>query len=268
MLLRPFLITVLSVAFIGSIAVVQQQWQSSSPSSSLRRTSRRLDEEQQQVRLVPVQQLKLDAEALVLKELTHSLCDIDEDPKFPPLAYDNCDPNGVLNVIPLMGGMTNALKMVLLGAIMSFEEGRCFYVDEEEAHLNPLKDGQREGFIQKYMQPIGLPKDHPYVVNAFKHGLIHRRTYLDYWISTDKRRIYGNKYDIPKLGYGDIEGHQLKRAFIRRMWRPLPQYKEATCNSLKSHDLGDEFIALSVRRGDKSLEKFAYTSLDKYIDAA
>lgn len=264
-MVRPFLASVVVLVFVASsIAVIQQQLHQSPASPSSRtslRVTRRLQQENEQV---------LDAEALVLKELTNSLCGEDAEgaSKHPPLVYDKCDPNGVLNVIPLMGGLTNALKFVLLGSIMSYEEGRCFYVDEEKADLNPVRNGTREGFIQKYMEPIGLPKDHPYVIKAFAEGRVQVRSWPDYWLDEGTRRVYGKKYDIPMLGYADIEGHQLKRAFIRRMWRPLPQYREATCNSLKKHDLGDEFIAFSVRRGDKSLEKFAYTSLSKYIDSA
>ena len=52
----------------------------------------------------------------------------------PHLNYNNCDPNKPVNRIPLFGGLTNALKYILLGVIKSFEEDRCFYIDESRSH--------------------------------------------------------------------------------------------------------------------------------------
>lgn len=254
-MLRSLIAALILGILVGSILLLQN----SDPSASLRESSRRL----QAVLAEP----ELDAEAKALKLLRESLC-AEETPRYPPLPYDSCPENEVLNVIPLMGGMTNALKMVLLGAIMSFEEGRCFYVDESTAHLNPEKDGKRDGFIQKYFEPIGLPKDHPYVVKAFAEGRIKRRKWTEYWNDLDRRRVEGTNFTLPTLGYENIEGHQLKKHFLRRMWKPLPRFRESTCKSLTELDLGDEFLGFSVRRGDKTLENFAYTPLIKYIQYA
>merc|ERR1711862_1020757 len=78
----------------------------------------------------------------------------------------------------------------------------------------------------------------------------------------------GNKYTIPKLGYTEMDGHDIKRDMLRRMWRPLPEVRKATCSSLDGYNLGDEYMAFSVRRGDKTEEKFAYTELSEYITEA
>ena len=200
-----------------------------------------------------------------LKTLTNDTCAANYGP--PRLVYNNCSDDAILNIIPLFGGMTNALKMVLLGALMSFEEGRCFYVDESTAHLNPMKNGTKDGFIDKYMEPIGLPKDHPYVKKAFLEKRVQVRPWDEYWGPLNLRRVEGSHYENI-LGYENVEGHELKRAFIRRMWRLLPKYREATCDSLQQYELGDEFMAFSVRRGDKTLEKFAYTRLPAYLASA
>jgi hypothetical protein len=161
--------------------------------------------------------------------------------------------------------MTNALKMVVLGTIMSFEEGRCFYVDESRSSLNVVKNGTTEGFINKYMETIGLEKDDPFVQQSFKTGKVETRVWNEYWDDLTMRRVYNKMYNLPYLGYENIEGHQLKREIIRRLWRPLPEFREATCQALDQHNLGDEYLAFSVRRGDKSLEKFAFTELKDYI---
>jgi len=83
-----------------------------------------------------------------------------------------------------------------------------------------------------------------------------------------RRRVYGRHYTIPKLGYTDLDGHQIKRDMLRRMWRLIPKVRKDTCNSLDQYNLGDEYMSFSVRRGDKTLEKFAYTELSEYITEA
>jgi hypothetical protein len=214
----------------------------------------------------PEEATKLDYIGNAVVDLTRNLCSAQ--PLYAPLRYDDCKPGEILNVIPLFGGMTNALKMVLLGTILSYEEGRCFYVNEETAHLNPIKNGTKEGFITKYMEPIGLPKDHPYVKLAYKENRVQVRPYYHYWNKLETRRTRGRMYNITSLGYDNIEGHMLKKKVLRRMWRLLPKYREATCTTLMGHELGDEFMSFSVRRGDKSTEKFVFTPLPKYIKAA
>lgn len=188
-----------------------------------------------------------------------------------PLPYDKCDPNAPVNAIPLFGGLTNALKMILLGAVGSWEENRCFFVDESVSHLNPPDEkGVRHGFLHKYMEPIGLPLDHPLVVKAKEEGRIVKRNWEDFWNEMSARRAYGQIAKLPTLGFEKIEGHNLKRELIRRMWHPLPKYRQSSCSAMeKNHGLkAGEYMAFSVRRGDKTEEKFAFTDLKDYIDEA
>merc|ERR1712232_1500757 len=58
-----------------------------------------------------------------------------------------------------------------------------------------------------------------------------------------------------------------KRDMIRRLWRPLPKFRQASCSAVKDvHNLeAGEYMSFSVRRGDKTEEDFAYTPLDKYV---
>jgi len=187
----------------------------------------------------------------------------------PPLPYENCDPNAPVNSIALFGGLTNALKLVLLSAVGSWEENRCFIVDESESHLNPPdKNGVRHGFIHKYMEPIGLQLDHPLVVKAREENRIEKRDWSEFWTAMSARRAYGQVSKLPNLGFGEIEGHDLKRNLIRRMWRPHQKYRQSSCSAMEdTHGLkAGEYIAFSVRRGDKSEEKFAFTELKHYID--
>jgi len=50
--------------------------------------------------------------------------------KFRPLRDNDCNPNQSVNVLPLpkTTGLASNMKFLLLGAIGSFEEARCFVV--------------------------------------------------------------------------------------------------------------------------------------------
>lgn len=176
----------------------------------------------------------------------------------------------MVNSVPLYGGLTNSLKMVLLGTILSFEEDRCFFVDESESELNHRGDGQDLGsFIDRYFEPIGLPANSPVVQQAKSNNKIALRDWKVVWEEVRNRRMYGSTTNIESLRYPNIEGHQLKRTMLRRMWRPLPHIREETCTGLAGHVQGDEFMTFSLRRGDKaSEENFAFASVQQYIDMA
>jgi len=208
-----------------------------------------------------------DIETLILKDLRKEMCA--DEWNVQPVDYQKCDPEELINVIPLFGGMCNALKFVILGAVQSAEENRCFVVDESHSPLNyQNKEGEREGFINKFFEPIGLDMEDEKVKLAKATNRTVIREWDQFWVDLGRRRVFGRKYTIPNLGYSDIDGHQLKRNMMRRMWRPIPKVRKATCDSIEQYNLDDEYMAFSVRRGDKTEEKFAYTKLHEYIDSA
>jgi hypothetical protein len=189
--------------------------------------------------------------------------------------------------------MTNGLKFVLLGALMSLDEGRCFIVSEEMAHLNrAAKPGEKkkENFIGNFFDGIGLSHDHPFVLAAFREERTHVRPWKEYWMDLRKRRNVNELFDyssqnkpklarenvIHSLGYdtkGSMDGHALKRDFLRRMWHLKPKYREETCQTLRQHNLfpfnpqGEHYIGFSVRRGDKGTEGFVFPPMQDYLDA-
>jgi len=222
-------------------------------------------------RLEAVKQQWTDEQRImnILTTMKDDMCS--DEWKFRPLRYNDCSPNEKVNSIPLHGGLTNALKLILLGAIGSFEEGRCFIVDESKADLNkPDANGTRHGFLHKYMEPIGLPLNSSIVTKAKEEDRLVSRDWSEFWFGMHIRRAYGTKHFLPYAGYNTIEGHLLKRDMIRRLWRPLPEYRQASCRSMNStHGLiPGEYMAFSIRRGDKTIEDFEYTDLKDYITEA
>jgi len=247
----------------------------------------------------------------LLNESAVSLCsdDAEEEEIYPLPNYESwCnhqDNSTILNVIPFFGGMTNALKFVLLGALMSLDEGRCFYISEKNAHLNPgfLKKHSESGedgfFTRHFFEMIGLPNHHPYVKKAFEEGRTRTRMWGEYWHDIRDRRGEKEIYDyggsdndnnnnniggtrkerknkkymdaaINNLGISStIDGHSLKRNFLRRMWHLRPSYKNETCSALKEHGIVSpytgNYIAYSVRRGDKNTEGFTFPKMMEYI---
>ena len=192
-------------------------------------------------------------------------------PILPPLPYDTCTDKTVVNLIPLYGGLTNSLKMLLLGVILSFEENRCFFVDESQSELLKRRDPSEslDSLIDRYFEPIGLPPSSDVVQTAIRNQRIDISDWKVVWEVIGNRRMYGQVDSISSLQYPNIEGHLLKRVIMRRMWRPLPHIREQTCAGLANHIQGQDFMTFSVRRGDKaSEENFSFASIQQYIDTA
>lgn len=189
---------------------------------------------------------------------------------FPPLNYRSCNPDGVVMQIPFMAGLTNGLKFMLLQVISAYEQDRCFFITENHNHLLLREDKSQEldTFIGRYFEPIGLPKDDPIVKKARQEGRIEKSDWHDVWDTDIKRKTHGQFHNITSLGYENIESTQLKKVMLSRMWRLLPQVRDATCTSLENHNLEEEYLGFSVRRGDKDTEGFEFTKPQDYIVAA
>jgi len=187
------------------------------------------------------------------------------------LPYNRCDQGGTFNSINFMAGLTNGLKMMLLQVIESFEQNRCFFITEEHNHLllRTDKSQQLDTFMGRYFEPIGLSQDDPLVKRAKADGRVNESKWQDVWDTSLKRRVHGMYYNITSLGMTNIEGTVLKRVMLERMWRLLPNVREASCTSLEeTHGLSDEYLAFSVRRGDKDTEGFDFVKPEAYITAA
>ena len=229
----------------------------------------------------------LDPKTVVVKDSTkaappptttmmESARDWCQPPTRPPLEYDKCQDKSIINVIPLYGGLTNSLKMILLGALKSFEENRCFTIDETGNEMLFRQPPQKSlaSILQRYLEPIGLLPDHPLVLQARKENRTVVQDWRNVWADKPQylnRRRQGIQYTIPSLGYNHVDGHALKRDFVRRMFRLLPLVRETTCHTLSSlleGTLDEEFLVFSIRRGDKRSEKFFFATMDQYIQAA
>ena len=72
---------------------------------------------------------------------------------------NNCNPNKPVNCIPLSGGLTNALKFILLVVIKTLEEVCSFYIDESQSQLLLHIGEEAYSLIWQYFEPIGLHPD-------------------------------------------------------------------------------------------------------------
>jgi hypothetical protein len=111
-------------------------------------------------------------------------------PSLPPLDYQHCDPRLPVNRLPLIGGLTNALKMILLGVIDSYESGRCFYIDESASHLKIHEKGSTtsHSILRRYFETIGLHPDNVVVANAISEGRVETKGWQEVWEVLEKRR--------------------------------------------------------------------------------
>jgi len=192
-------------------------------------------------------------------------------PKSFPLPYRDCKNKDIVNSIPLYGGLTNTLKMLLLGAILSFEEDRCFVIDESTSALPKRVDPANlfnTTFLERYFEPIGLSPSDDIVKEAKE---VQARDWKESWDWKHNRRVFRQRDTIHSLGLINAHGHDLKRHVLKRMWRPLPQVRDRTCSKLEQLFNGSiqDYIAFSVRRGDKfELEHFEFATANQYITAA
>eukprot|EP00547_Thalassionema_nitzschioides_P007483 CAMPEP_0194202882 /NCGR_PEP_ID=MMETSP0156-20130528/2799_1 /TAXON_ID=33649 /ORGANISM="Thalassionema nitzschioides, Strain L26-B" /LENGTH=397 /DNA_ID=CAMNT_0038928499 /DNA_START=68 /DNA_END=1261 /DNA_ORIENTATION=+ len=187
-----------------------------------------------------------------------------------PLHYRSCDENGTFNRIPFGAGLTNGLKMLLLMVIESYERNQCFFVTEANNPMLIREDKTQElsTFIGRYFEPIGLPEDDRWVQKALKENRVQDMTWQEVWNDMEKRRTHGNLHNITALHYHNIESTILKKVMLERLWRLLPPVRDDACRSLESHGLEEEYMAFSVRRGDKDTEGFEFMKPEKYIEAA
>jgi len=214
-------------------------------------------------------------------KLPSSAVDWCAEPKLPPFDYYQCEDKSTINRIPLYGGLTNSLKLLLLGAILSFEEDRCFVVDESTSALAKRDNPEHRfnsSFYERYFSPVGL-LDASQTNSKPSSAVLRTRDWKETWGNwTHNRRIKSKLNTIDSLGVKGVDGHLLKRYILRRLWRPLPWIRENVCTELedqlsrntasRSGSSRDDFIAFSVRRGDKVQENFTFATLDQYIVAA
>jgi len=132
-------------------------------------------------------------------------------------------------------------------------------------------------FLERYFEPIGLPKTSEKVQTAARSGKIFEPNYHQIQFHEYGKRSGGlqkedypdrhKKRNIEYLGLWDKDNIWLKKHVMRRMLRILPERRREACTRLKQHGLDDKFIALSVRRGDKVLEYAVESSMQPYIDS-
>lgn len=118
-----------------------------------------------------------------------------------------------------------------------------------------------------------MPHDHPFVVDALAQGRYRERIWKEYWENRVLRRVEGANYNFKtpfwSASMDMVDGVSLKRNFLRHMWHLRPEYREHTCRALKEQEMFDtDYIALSIRRGDKTKEHFKFPGMDEYIRAA
>lgn len=182
-------------------------------------------------------------------------------PELPPINYENCNKEDVFNKIPIFGGLTNALKFLLLSAIRSIEDGeKCFFIDERQSHFP-------KHFFESLFEPIGLNEKSDMVRRATTHPRHpHTLHWYAVWNNLEKRRVENSVNNIDALNYENVEGHDLKRNMLKRIWRPLPEIRHKSCKKLEEYVQDEDYIAISMREGDKETEGFIFATAQQYID--
>lgn len=204
-------------------------------------------------------------------------------PTEDPLPYDQCKFTDSIFRIGVHGGLTNALHFILKGALWAFEEDMCFFVDEispsgSKMAYRETPEGSINPFLTRYFEPIGQPRESENVQQYLKDNKIidigyHQIQYHEYGKASGGLQIedYEGRHkirDIQPLHLWEKDNIWLKKHILRRLFRIKAGERNRSCARLVSHGLNDEYIALSVRRGDKALEYELESSMQPYIDHA
>ena len=173
--------------------------------------------------------------------------------------------------------------MLCEGSIWAYEENMCFFVDERgptQSKLATRTPPQEniDPFLERYFEPIGLPRSHKLVEKAFEKSNFAEPGYNQIQYHEFGKFSGGilDRYDPLRHQVRDIETLHLyskdniwvKKYLLRRMFRILPVLRQTACKRLKNLGLDEEYMAMSIRRGDKSLEYELDSTLQPYIDKA
>lgn len=147
------------------------------------------------------------------------------EPDLPALHYNYCEPGQPVNLIRFDGiSYVHGMPYILLGALESMEQKRCFVIDEAPTVGNEkvctqlvgkdaaecfVKTTAANSLLQKYFEPIGLSFDDPIVQQAIAMNKLQE------WKRPSdnlKYRLLGYQNYVPELiGYGAVDGHYMKR---------------------------------------------------------
>jgi hypothetical protein len=193
------------------------------------------------------------------------------------------------------GGMTSYLNKILKVAMWAARENSCFYINEGLGVLNDADGGRHfshsklgyrlvngrdtyiEPFLTRYFGQMGLEKGrfeemlasgNYEVITPSPSDINHHDFGGKASLTTDDPNKRYEIISIPQLGFENLERITLKKQFLRRMFRINPDVRDSACNHLASQGLDDEYMALSVRRGDKVTETSILETVDPYIQLA
>ncbi len=166
--------------------------------------------------------------------------------------------------------------------IWAYEEDVCFFVEEKGP--NPAQMASRDPplknidpFMERYFEPFSLPRDHKKVQSAMnQHKFIdpdyYQIQYHEYGNSNSLREIDDpirhRGRDLQSLFAYDKDNIWLKKWILRRLFRIKKDVQQKACSTLAQMGLNEEYIALSIRRGDKEVEFAIESSLQPYLDRA
>ena len=98
------------------------------------------------------------------------------------------------------------LEIILLGAIDSFEEGQCFYLDESTSKLfvkgqssSGSSSDSQHSLLTRYFEPIGLDSNSIVVQKVLMEDHVETRDWVKVFQPIEKRRISRSSHNIPSF---------------------------------------------------------------------
>ena len=216
-------------------------------------------------------------------------CRDPEQDEIPALPLDHdvnqCENSQLINVDMRGQGMTAQLNTIMKVALWASLDYTCFYINEGENDVTKLhyrvdENGNEydiHNFLDRYFEHMGLtqrqwesmtgPYSHYTFITPHVVEINNQETGKKAWTTNDPKDRFRLR-SIPSLGYVGVDNITLKKHFLRRMFRIRSSIRDRACQQLASQGLNDDYMALSIRRGDKTIETSILTTVEPYIQEA
>jgi len=204
----------------------------------------------------------------------------------PEIDFNSCPAENQILRLDVFGGMCAELNKVLKTALWAYTDGMCLYVDQVEGKRPFAKLGYRgdsspfiNNLLDRYFVHMGLSKaEYKHRMRNHESALVispelseintHEFSQHGGYLSADHEMRYRPR-SIESLGYNEVDSISLKKHFLRRLFRIKEKVMHESCARLSAHPgLESEYIALSVRRGDKEKEFKLIETAQPYIEKA
>jgi len=196
-------------------------------------------------------------------------CEPDPRQNLTPLETFRCTNRTTLGAITLPpgSGFGSSFQQVLNGIAAALQLDICFFIDERYSHL---RHASWKSFWSKYFEPMGIPVPAASMFRGFEHGgwIDGRHPFLQLSAWRKQKGVVELRTPLNPGGFVHRvalqetslkhvlhgQGLTAKQELVRKVIRYRAWVGNSICSRFSALGLRPDYIAITVRRGDKVLE--------------